>query len=151
MDFKDRNNYKGTVRSSFFKSGAEVTQQWDYYKNSWEVTAENWDASAEDWTEDWDPIAKRWKSEIEPEPVETLEDYQAELPEAPKSTLDKIKDFLTGLLPGGKEDSEPSDLSEEPAETSEREPLFIKIKNYVTGLLPGGGKDTGTASEGEIQ
>ncbi|AKB37541.1 hypothetical protein MSSAC_2951 [Methanosarcina siciliae C2J] len=151
VDFKDRNNYKGTARSSFFKSGAEVTQQWDYYKNSWEVTAENWDASAEDWTEDWDPIAKQWKSEIEPEPVEALEDYPAELPEAPKSTLDKIKDFLTGLLPDGKEDSEPSDLSEEPAETSEREPLFIKIKNYVTGLLPGGGKDTGTASDGEIQ
>lgn len=148
VNFNDLNRYKGTVFSSFFKSGAEVTQVWDYYENSWEVTSENWDASTGDWAEDWDPIAKRWASEIEPEPVGTSDDYPAELPEPPKSTLDKIKDFLTGLLPGGKEDSGPSDLTEGPADTSEREPLFIKIKNFVTGLLSGGGKDPETASDG---
>ncbi|WP_440946412.1 hypothetical protein ACSAZL_20550 [Methanosarcina sp. T3] len=148
VDFTDRNNYKGTVFSSFFKSGAEVMQQWDYYENSWEVTSENWDASAGDWAEDWDPIAKRWVSEIEPESVETLEDSPAELPEPPKSTLDKIKDSLAGLLPGGKGDSEPSDFTEETEDISEHEPLIVKIRNFVTGLLPGG-KDTGTASEDE--
>ncbi|AAM06464.1 TPA: hypothetical protein HA338_17155 [Methanosarcina acetivorans] len=151
VDFKDRNNYKGTVFSSFFKSGAEVTQEWNYYENSWEVTSENWDASAENWEEYWDPIAKRWASEIEPEPVGTLEDYPAELPEAPKSTLDKIKDFLTGILSDGDENSESADFIEETEDISEHEPLIIKIRNFVTGLLPSGGKDTGTDAEGETQ
>jgi hypothetical protein len=39
------NAYKGTIYSSFFKSGAEVKQAFNYYENKWEVTSEHWNAS----------------------------------------------------------------------------------------------------------
>jgi len=154
VDFKDRNNYKGTVFSSFFKSGAEVTQVWDYYENSWKVTSKNWDASTGDWAEGWNPITKQWANETDDVSGNDTEMFNKSLfvpaePPNEKSILDNIKEFITGLLPGGKNDSEPEklNLSEEPVNASKREPIFIKVKNYFTGLL-GGNKDTGEVSDG---
>lgn len=152
VDFDDRNNYEGTVFSSFFRSGAEVAQVWDYYENGWEVTSENWDASTGDWAEGWNPITKRWANETDDLSVNETEVFNdslavsSELPKE-KSIVDKIKEFIIGFLPGGNKDSESSNFSEEPVNTSEREPIIIKVKNYFTGLL-GGNKNTEEASEG---
>ena len=63
INFVDLNAYKGTVYSSFFKSGAEVKQAFDYYENRWKVTSEHWDTSTGEWEDEWDPIANRWANE----------------------------------------------------------------------------------------
>jgi len=145
--FQDRNFYKGTVLSPFFKSGAEVRQEWDHYENRWEVTTEHWDASAGDWEKDWDPIAKQWTGEKASSQATSSEswDDDDEFDESllltsevleNKSTFDKIKDFFSGLLPGGKDDSELPVPAEEPApESSGNESIFDKIKG-VFSFLP---------------
>lgn len=110
--FLDRNFYEGTVRSSFFKSGAEVQQQWDYYENSWEITSENWDASAADWEEGWDPIKKQWAEEEKEE-------------EASSKVTSPAESSETAL-----EEETPS--SSEPLE---EQSLFEKIKGTIKGLF----------------
>jgi hypothetical protein len=154
VDFNDRNSYKGTVYSSFFKSGAEVKQAWDYYENRWKVTSEHWDASNGKWEDGWDPIANRWANETDFMSANMsandtgLENNSLIGPSEPpkeKSTLDKIMDFIFGLLPWGKKASGPSNGSKQSnlsAQSSQNnssdESIIIKIKNFVTGLLPGG-------------
>lgn len=151
INSSDRNYYKGTVLSSFFKSGAEVKQTWDYFENRWKVTSEHWNASTGEWEDGWDPIANRWANETYSTPANNtsanitgLEDNSVIVPSPtgpPKanSTLDKVKDFLFGLLPWGQKASGSSNLSKQPAQNSSgNESSFDKVKNFFTGLLPGG-------------
>ncbi|MDQ1252027.1 MAG: hypothetical protein QG646_1142 [Euryarchaeota archaeon] len=161
VNFVDLNAYKGTVYSSFFKSGAEVKQTFNYYENKWEVTSEHWDASTGAWEDNWDPIVKRWTNETisfnsSANDTELDNDSLTGLSEPlkDKSTLDQIIDFISGFLPGGKKasgpsnSSEQSNLSAQPMQNnSGNESVFIRVKNFVTGLLPGGGQKSATSSQ----
>lgn len=144
IDFIDLNAYKGTIYSSFFKSGAEVKQAWDYYDNKWKVTSGNWDDSNGSWEEGWDPIANRWANEtiLTSDNDTELNNSSLTVPSGPpeeKSTFDKIKDFLVGLLPWGKKGSEQSNLSAQPAQNnSGNESFIVKVRNFLRGILPGG-------------
>lgn len=112
--FEDRNFYEGTVHSSFFKSGAEVQQHWDYYENCWKISSENWDASAANWEEGWDPIKKQWEAEEEEE--------------------------VSSQVTNSDENSENASEGESSLNSSnslENQSLFEKIKGTVSGTING--------------